>query len=395
MTEFVRFLLGWFLIRVRGAAPETALNRLTRARVLFWGVEKPDEFTCEFRVHRRDCARVLKLLEKSQSKAEAAAEFGLPVNLRFLRRRKLLLALAALTLVLVALAPRYVWFIRVEGNAAVPSVQIVRELRSLGVGFGTPCRSIVPQELKNKMLLKLPRLEWLTVNTSGGVATVVVRERKEPAKVTDRRAPTNLIASRDGLVTDFSVLSGYPACEVGKTVVKGQLLVSGYADYGYCTHACRAIAEVYARTWREQNAEIPEEFWEKSLPGAVKTTRYLIFGRKRIKISSDSGILPGKCDKMTVYRTLTLPGGYELPVRLETVTCTARALTRTQLEQGFAEALLKRGASDAARADMIAGTILRDNTALCRADGIYRLTGTYECREMIARPVDAKLFEGD
>jgi len=395
MTELVRKLLGYVVLRVNGASPETAANRLARARIPFWGFRKPDEFTCLLCVRRRDGPRALALLRRAQLDAALAGEYGAPRALRFLKRRRLFLLLAFASLAAVFTMTRFVWFLRVEGNVSVPSEQILRELADLGVGFGTPCSSIVPQDLKNRMLVRIPALGWLTVNRAGGVATVVVREREPAAKIADRLTPTNLIASRAGLLTDVSVLSGYPACEKGQTVRAGQLLVSGYADYGCCTHACRAIAEVYARTWRPQNVLTPDEYGRKSYTGRAEKTIFLLLGRKRIKISGNSGIPSGECDKMTVYRTLTLPGGYGLPVRLETQTAREYELAPAPLSAQCAGALLREGAERSVRADMTAGEILREKLQVSRGGGTYRLGGWLECREMIARTVRANFFEGD
>ena len=83
----------------------------------------------------------------------------------------------------------------------MPSAQILRELQELGVGFGTYGPSIKPQELKNQMLLRIPKLQWLTVQQSGMCARVVVRERPDKEAVLDRKAPTDVIAARAGVLT--------------------------------------------------------------------------------------------------------------------------------------------------------------------------------------------------
>lgn len=75
-----------------------------------------------------------------------------------LRKRPALLILLAAAITAGIVVPKYVFFYEVEGNEAVPSAQILRELRELGVGFGTYGPSIKPQELKNQMLLRIPKL---------------------------------------------------------------------------------------------------------------------------------------------------------------------------------------------------------------------------------------------
>lgn len=143
--------------------------------------------------------------------------------------------------------PKYVFFYEVEGNEAVPSAQILRELRELGVGFGTYGPSIKPQELKNQMLLRIPKLQWLTVQQSGMCARVVVRERPDKAPVLDRKVPTDVIASRAGVLTRVEAVAGNCLCAPGQAVAGGELLVSAYTDFGFKTQVTAARAEIYAR----------------------------------------------------------------------------------------------------------------------------------------------------
>lgn len=67
---------------------------------------------------------------------------------------------------------------------------------------------------------------------------VLVTERQQPP---DTRAPyavANVVAARDGVLTEVSVTEGMRLCAVGDTVRQGQLLVSGYEDYGLFIRRC-------------------------------------------------------------------------------------------------------------------------------------------------------------
>ena len=67
-----------------------------------------------------------------------------------------------------SIVPKYRFFLRQSRATRLSRrAQILRELQELGVGFGTYGPSIKPQELKNQMLLRIPKLQWLTVQQSG------------------------------------------------------------------------------------------------------------------------------------------------------------------------------------------------------------------------------------
>ena len=66
------------------------------------------------------------------------------------------------------------------------------------------------------MLLRIPKLQWLTVQQSGMCARVVVRERPDKAPVLDRKVPTDVIASRAGVLTRVEAVAGNCLCAPGQ-----------------------------------------------------------------------------------------------------------------------------------------------------------------------------------
>lgn len=395
MMGLVRLLFGFYRIRIHGAAPELALNRLTEARVPFWDIRRVDDFSSDVSIWKKDMEQVSAITERVQEGAELLGEHGLLCHFRGLKKRKLFVLAVFLCLGLAYLLPNFVWCLTVEGSRQVSEQQILRELRELGVGFGTWGPSIVPQDLKNKILNRIPALEWLTVNQSGGLATVIVREREPAGKIVDRRQVTNLIASRDCIITRMEVLSGQAVCETGQSVRAGGLLVSGYADWEHCIQATRALGEIYGRTWRRQRAVVPVE-WQRLAAAGSSHTRYaLLLGRSRINFFQNSGIWYPECDKMVAYRQLTLPGGHTFPLTLVVETAVERAPSPLELKPREAEAILRDGTAAAVRADMVAGEIVRDNLEIRRAGGVYELAGSYECHEMVARTAPAILTESE
>ena len=106
---------------------------------------------------------------------------------------------------------------------------------------------------------------------------------------------TSIVALRDGVISDLTVVQGNGVCQVGQAVKKGQLLVSGYTDVGLTIKATQAKAEIYAQTLRNIQMITPSP---TSLRGEVsgKKTRYALrIGKKLIKLYKDSGISDGSC----------------------------------------------------------------------------------------------------
>ncbi len=124
------------------------MQRLAKARIAFHFCAKPDDFTAEIWILRRDEARAAQQIRMGGCDCAVLERSGFSAVFDGLWKRPVLLILLAAAITAAILVPKFVFFYEVEGNEAVPSAQILRELQELGVGFGTYGPSIKPQELK-------------------------------------------------------------------------------------------------------------------------------------------------------------------------------------------------------------------------------------------------------
>ena len=392
MWRVIWFFLGVTRLQVTGASPEWCLQRLAKARVPFHFCGKPDAFTAGIWILRRDEARVTRLVRAAGCECHVEERGGFPAIFGGLQRRLWLPVLLLAAAAAAVIVPKFVFFYTVEGNETVPSAQILRELQELGVGFGTYGPSIKPQELKNQMLLRIPKLQWLTVQQSGMRAVVVVRERPEKEPVLDRRSPVNVVAARAGVLTRVQAEAGNCLCAPGQAVSAGELLVSAYTDFGFKTQVTAARAEIYAETIRRATCVLPQHRSVKEAKTARRSAVSLLVGRRRITLFG-GGIPEKPCEKETKTYWLTLPGGFSLPLGIA-ITGIYEYDTKDEIlqEASVQQSLLGQIQTRAQR-DMIAGTILDSRCRIQTADGCIRLCATLRCEEMIARMQPANLKE--
>lgn len=90
---------------------------------------------------------------------------------------------------------------------------------------------------------------------------------------------------------------------------------------------------------------------------------------------------------------LTLPLGLTIPIGLEIVERRGYDLTPAPLEKDAAEKLLEQQVTQSVQQDMLAGAILEERSELSRCSGIYELTASVRCEEMIARQVRASILK--
>lgn len=381
----IRFLKGYCRIRIMGADPIRAINRMNARKLSFWDIERTDELTVCCCMAKKDCAEAKKAVLSAMCTLTVLQEHSISRCLGGLRRRKVLLCGVAVACLLALFSQNFVWTVQIEGNETIPTEQIRQQLEEVGVCFGAWAPSINSESVQIRMLNRIGKLAWLAVNRCGGVLTVSVSEREDEATDLDRRVFANLVADRSGVLTKVDVYNGFAEVEPGDAVVTGQILVSGMADWETHTQITRAMGEVFAQTLRQQTFCLPKEATVKRYTGKTYRQVSLVFGRKRIKLSGNSGISYPSCDKMTYRSVCALPGGYRFPLTVETVVFREYTLETVPLPENAARQQLTEYSDRYVRGQMIAGTVLGRDDTLTEEDGAYRLVTAFSCEEMIAR----------
>lgn len=316
MSRAVNYLRGQVLVRVESAFPERVLNLCAARDLSFWDLqwERETAFTC--RLSRADFRELRRAAGKLECSVTPLRRSGAPYTLRRLLSRPALAAGAVAVGLWLVLGSFFIWEFTIEGNETLPDEVILRALEEQGVGIGSFGLSLDGEDLRNRILLELPELVWLTVNVSGCRASVQVRERVPVPETVDRKALSNLVARRAGLVLEIHAFSGVKCVVEGMSVEEGQILISGVEDtenFGARTTA--GLGEVKGRTWHTLTAKLPLTVQKKVYAGE-KTGYSLIFGKKRVKFFGNSSIEGRNYDKITKRMKLSFLG-VPLPVTVE------------------------------------------------------------------------------
>lgn len=394
MRRIIDYFRGCCRLTIEGCQPERCLRSLLSTGIAFWDIRKSDEYTLSLTVYRANASAACALCRLCQCDAHARPLRSFRGDFYGLKRRWALLLGLCIVIFAMAVLPRYIFLLDVEGCAQVPKEEILRVLAEEGVGFGTLGTDVNNEMLRNNVLRKIPELRWMAVNQSGMRATVLVAERTEPEPTVDRRiGVTNLIACADGIITGMNVLNGQAACKPGDAVTKGDVLISGLMDVERVTVPTRALGEVYADTRRKISVVTPQNRLRREPDGVAGRCFYLIAGRKRIKICGSSGIFMGDCVKIIRRVELRLPGGYPVPLALCTETYYRTAPQELTLSEEAARTIFDDYLSRRIDRELVAGRVLTARSELQTDGGLYTLQGTYHCHEMIARSAEIPILE--
>ncbi len=215
---------GYLLISVKGSGLARFLNLATRQGINFWDLGYEGSLAV-LKIRPRDFKRLRPLLRKTGCSVRILQKKGAPFLLLQGKRRKGLALGMAFFCFMLYFFSLFIWHINIEGNTDVSKEEIRAVLENNGVKEGIFKKRIDLTELERALLLKIADLKWAGAGIKGVFLNIQVVERlREPPL---EEEPRNLVAAKDGLVTDILVLSGEPLVEIGDTVQKGQKLISG------------------------------------------------------------------------------------------------------------------------------------------------------------------------
>lgn len=372
-------------IQITGADVWRSLKRITDLEIPVFHVTQEEPLMLSLEIPQQEYRWVEKLLQKSGDRVLLRRGSHAAKWLLFLRTRKNLVSGLLTIAILTVLLPTRILFVDVEGAQRVSEKRILEAAEIAGIQFFASRKDVRSERMKNTLLALLPELQWAGINTYGCRAVISVKEKVPPEPNQQPYYVSNILAVRDGVVLSVNADQGSILCQEGQTVQRGQLLISGYTDCGFCLRATRAVGEVYAQTVRSLHTVTPDTRQIRAGQGSTRKKYSLVIGKKRIFLRNDSGIWDGTCGRISAEYTLTLPGGHSLPIRLCVDILQSAPLHSERFSRLDAQALLAKAAEDYLHSDMIAGRIIDSSRTNRSTSGLLIMDGQYLCTEMIGR----------
>jgi len=259
-------------VRVRGLMLEKLLMRAGEEGAAFHAVRRLNDREMELDAPPASARILLHLAERYSMPAEVVRRRGMAAWIHAAKSRATLaLAPFAAAAVLLLLLSR-IWSVEISAaSGALPDggADIRAYLAENGVAPGCSLSEIDEGLLSARIASECPGYTFVSVRQDGVRLLIsVVPEEPEPG-VYDSTVPSHIVASRDGIVEEITVLAGRAAVKPGQLVRAGDVLI--YGEERISDEACRPVAasgRVTARTWAEGSASSP-----LSYPARVATGR--------------------------------------------------------------------------------------------------------------------------
>lgn len=225
-SDFINYFTGYVKIRIYGKMPEKFINLCTANYLILWNIHEEksgQSFVATMRL--ADFLKIRPIVVKSGTHICVISYGGLPFFVKKLRRRKMMTLGIVLFVIVLHVLTSYIWFVDITGTKQLPSVKVREKAYQYGLKPGIMKEAVDIKAVENKMLVSLPEISWIGINFVGTHATIEVVEKTMP-KIQDK-LPADIVAAKDGIITEIIALAGQSVVKAGDTVKKGDILIKG------------------------------------------------------------------------------------------------------------------------------------------------------------------------
>ncbi len=319
MLFIINFIRGFLIVEVTGYSIIRFINLCSSNNIIIENVTKKDNvITLKCKI--KDFYKMHKLARKCGARIRISKKYGLPfVSFRY-RHRKILFTGIVFFIAFSYYLSSFIWYIDIQGNGDISKIELIERLRKYEITIGTKKENVDPHALEEQLLRDYPIINWVNVHKNGTTLELDMSLGLRSETIEEKEEPTNIIATKEGVIVSATTSRGKQLVEVGDYVKKGDLLVSG--ELILTTSLGEEIkryvnskSDIYARIEKPYHFDIENNYIEKVYTGKKKVDYkiyffgrvYNIFGKEKIY---DNYI------KHTSRKQLKLSEKYYLPIML-------------------------------------------------------------------------------
>lgn len=339
LQKTYNYCKGYSEIQVEGYFVERFVNLCLIRNIKIWDIEKITEGTIRLKIDEKDFKQIDELLKITYSKMKIVKKEGVPRIRKLYKKRYVFILVSVVSYFVISIFSLFIWDIEILGNRSIETEVIYTLLKDEGLQIGTLKEKVDYQTVKNQIYIKRDDILWIGINTKGVKVVVEILERPEVEM--KENIPCNIIANKDGVIEKISVRQGTKKVEVGSTVCKGDVLVSGIMESEYSESIMvTADADIKIKTWYTDKLAVPYEKTTLTLSGNNEKKYKLLIGKYAINLINNSTNFE-KYDTINTVKKLRLFGKIELPIELQITQYQELTTSNIQYTKEQAEAIAK------------------------------------------------------
>lgn len=270
------YFRGYAIIIVEGLKIERFINMAISNGIYIWDIKKLSYTSITAKIGLESFNKMREIVRKTDSSITIQEKRGLPFLIKNIKQHKLFTASVLMLIILLYMMCSHIWMIEITGAKTIDPKVVLEVVYQEGLKEGVLKSKVDKHSIENRVLIKLPQLSWIGIQIRGTKATIEVVEKTMEPELISKTDACDIVASKSGVINKILILNGDGVVKDGKTVKKGETLVTGIivrenTDARYV----HAIAQVTARTWYEEAEEVDLKQIELKETGR-ETTRYIL-----------------------------------------------------------------------------------------------------------------------
>lgn len=227
ILSLMKYYRGYLKVRLTGFAPERFINLCSNHNILIWNLECV-EGAYEFLITVKGYRQVRPFVKKSKTKLRIIKKFGLPFFLYRHRKRKVFFAGILCFGILLYSFSIFIWDIHIEGNYTYTEDVLMTFLKEQDIVHGKLSNSINCEEIEKLLRNEYMEITWVSARISGTRLLIQIKENYGLLTIPEKdEKACDIVAQKDGIITEIITRSGVAQVKIGDVVTKGQVLVSG------------------------------------------------------------------------------------------------------------------------------------------------------------------------
>lgn len=222
-----KFTRGYVKIRMRCMRPEKMVNLLLAEGISLHNIERENKSTITAVTETGNCMPLVELTELHGGEACVLEQRGLPVLLRSLKSRFMLIAVLIIGFAAMCILSHRVLLIDISGCDALEPSEILSVVADCGVRIGMPSAKLNAERVADSLLNALPTLSFADAGICGVVLKINVSEYNSAASTEENTEPCGIYADKDCVILSIVANKGNAAVRKGAAVRQGQLLIDG------------------------------------------------------------------------------------------------------------------------------------------------------------------------
>ena len=262
MPSLWNFFRGYVIINVQGGFLERFINMCSKLNISLWKVKRTSDNTFSALLKLPDVKKIRKVARRTCCKAHFTKRRGLPFLIRRLVRHKVFLVGVVFCLLILVSLNMFVWQVNVICDQPFDRTKFESVLLESGIKSGALISSLDFEQSKVNIVKECPEISYIYLRRNGMIVDVTVALAKKAPKVLAENIPCNIVAKRDGVISNIYSKIGEMTVRAGVLVRKGQLLISGELKSSIETDPLKmvhAVGVVRANTWYEGTKKVVED----------------------------------------------------------------------------------------------------------------------------------------